>query len=264
MDPRHLEIAHDLMDDIDEGRYAPGVRLPTEDHLMEYYSTSRNTVRRALQELSSRGRIDIKQGSGSTVREYRPVARLLADPSGTDPAEALADELSGRQGAQPAPQRSLLVEEAGPAVARALDLGEGERSVVVRVWDGSIGGRLWERSQVYLPLSLTADSPHRGELVDPGHAERDTKEILAAVGFPETSAAQVVGARMPSLKESGLFALGPGVPLLVHEKVSFSGERPVAFTSTLMPADRYQLLSLGGEVGPGVLGAALGINIHER
>ncbi|MFW5416296.1 GntR family transcriptional regulator [Nocardiopsis sp. CNT-189] len=266
MEPRHLEIAHDLMEDIDEGRYPPGAALPTEDKLMGRYGTSRNTVRRALQELTSRGRIDVKQGSGSTVRSYDPVTHLAAG-SASDDTEHRAPqaEPGAERDAEPHQRLRVMVEAAGDAVAELLGLGEGDdRSVVIRRCDRYLGGRLWQRQMAYYPRSLTADTPKGSELVSPEDIPGGARTLLEEMGHPQTGSWDVIGAKMPSLKESTLFSIGPGVPLMVHDRLAYSGDRPIRLIRTLMPADRHQLLYHEGELPPEALRTGMGVNVHDR
>ncbi|GAA1106398.1 GntR family transcriptional regulator [Nocardiopsis composta] len=268
MEPRHLEIAHDLMEDIDEGRYPPGAALPTEDKLMGRYGTSRNTVRRALQELTSRGRIDVKQGSGSTVRSYAPVTHLAggsADGEDDEHYASYVERVEAERDAEPHQRLRVMVEAAGDAVAELLGLGAGDdRSVVIRRCDRYLNGRLWQRQMAYYPRFLTLENPKGAELVGPEDIQGGVRALLEEMGYPQTGSWDVIGARMPSLKESTLFSVGPGVPLMVHDRLAYSGDRPLRLIRTLMPADRHQLLYREGELSPEALRTGMGVNVHDR
>ena len=269
MEPRHLEIAQDLMEDIDQGRYAPGAPLPTEDRLMEVYGTSRNTVRRAMQELTNRGRIDIKQGSGSTVRRYRPTTHLASSAEGEADDEryaAYVRRMRTEQGVEPNQRLRVIVESAGPTVADLLELGpaEEDRYVVIRRCDRYLAGRLWQRQLSYYPRRLAQGSDKGAELMTPEDIQRGTRTLLAEMGYPQTRSWDVVGAKMPSLKDSTLFGIGPGIPLLVHDRLAYSGDEPVRFTKTLMPADRHQLMYFEGEMTPEQLRAGTDLNIYDH
>jgi GntR family transcriptional regulator len=61
----YLSIAADLRNDIATGRLGSDRRLPTERQLIERYGVSRQTVRRALQELHSEGLIFRVRGRGT-------------------------------------------------------------------------------------------------------------------------------------------------------------------------------------------------------
>lgn len=60
---------HDaLSEEIAQGHYAPGDRLPTEAQLAERFGVNRHTVRRALAALSEKGVVHSRRGAGVFVR----------------------------------------------------------------------------------------------------------------------------------------------------------------------------------------------------
>jgi DNA-binding GntR family transcriptional regulator len=58
-------LAHALRSEIRNGKYAGGRKLPTEEQLSAAYSVSRQTVRRAMQDLVSEGIIYRVAGRGT-------------------------------------------------------------------------------------------------------------------------------------------------------------------------------------------------------
>jgi len=60
-------IAASLTEDIAEGRYGSGDRLPTEAQLSATHGVNRHTVRRALAELSEQGLVHARRGAGVFV-----------------------------------------------------------------------------------------------------------------------------------------------------------------------------------------------------
>jgi DNA-binding FadR family transcriptional regulator len=62
-------LLHILKEKIDSGQWQPGTKLPTERDLASKYKLGRNTVRRALGELESSGRIIRHVGRGTFVAE---------------------------------------------------------------------------------------------------------------------------------------------------------------------------------------------------
>jgi GntR family transcriptional regulator of arabinose operon len=65
---KHARIRQTLADQIANGRYDAGQRLPSESELVKAFGASRPTVNRALRELQLTGLIDRRAGSGSYVR----------------------------------------------------------------------------------------------------------------------------------------------------------------------------------------------------
>lgn len=66
---KYREIFEKLQEDISQGRYGPGDRLPNEGDLIKRFGVSRMTVFRAMQELQSHGFVTRKVGSGTYVSE---------------------------------------------------------------------------------------------------------------------------------------------------------------------------------------------------
>lgn len=64
---KYWKIAQDLSEKIKHGQYATGALLPSETDLTRLYNTSRETIRKALAELSVAGLIQKVKGKGSIV-----------------------------------------------------------------------------------------------------------------------------------------------------------------------------------------------------
>lgn len=64
---QYQEIGHDLREQIKQGHFAVGSRLPPERNMAETYGVSRTIVREALLMLELEGTVDIRQGSGVYV-----------------------------------------------------------------------------------------------------------------------------------------------------------------------------------------------------
>jgi DNA-binding GntR family transcriptional regulator len=72
--PRLLwqQVADDLRTEMDSGDLAVDMRLPGELELADQYGVSRDTIRRAIQELVSEGRLVVLHGRGTFVLHQRP------------------------------------------------------------------------------------------------------------------------------------------------------------------------------------------------
>src|SRR3954468_12172996 len=127
------QIAGSLGKEIGAGRLPAGARLPTEAELSARFAVNRHTVRRAMEELQSRGLVRIEQGRGSFVAED-----VLDYPLG--PRTRFSETIR-RQNREPQ-GRILRLEEidAEGAVAEALQLRRG-RPVIVAERLGLADGR---------------------------------------------------------------------------------------------------------------------------
>ncbi len=67
-------VEESILDAIRSKRLAPGDRLPTEHKLCEMFGVSRPTLREALRQISAKGLIHIRKGSGMYVAEYSSMA----------------------------------------------------------------------------------------------------------------------------------------------------------------------------------------------
>ncbi|WP_353236088.1 GntR family transcriptional regulator [Diaphorobacter ruginosibacter] len=65
--PRYLQLAQTLLNEIESGRYPVGTQLPTEFELCEQFGVSRSTAREAVKRLVSLGLVVRQPRVGSTV-----------------------------------------------------------------------------------------------------------------------------------------------------------------------------------------------------
>lgn len=68
--PKYREILEKIQENIQNGHYRPGQRLPSEAELVRRHSASRMTVFRAMRELQTQGLITRRVGSGTFVSEH--------------------------------------------------------------------------------------------------------------------------------------------------------------------------------------------------
>lgn len=82
MQNKYIDIYKRIADQIQDGRYAPGTKLPSEHELMNQFDTSRETIRKALNLLAQNGFIQKIQGKGSIVLDAQkfdfPVSGLVS------------------------------------------------------------------------------------------------------------------------------------------------------------------------------------------
>ncbi|MBV2143758.1 GntR family transcriptional regulator [Falsochrobactrum sp. TDYN1] len=122
--PLYAKIEAALASDISDGILLPGSQLPPEDRLIERFSASRTTVRKAVENLVLRGQVEIRRGKGTFVTKPR-ISQELTELTGfVEDMQAL-----GRT-----PTARLLDKQIVPAdtnVARQLAVPPG--SLVMRI-----------------------------------------------------------------------------------------------------------------------------------
>src|SRR5918997_781182 len=138
--------------EITGGALPPGARLPTEGALSARFRVTRHTVRRAMEDLQSRGLVRIEQGRGSFVAED-----VLDYPLG--PRTRFSETIR-RQNREPRGRILRLAEVAAePAVAEALGLGRGQASITVALAGCGVPDyrRAWTRVTTRLPGAEEAE-----------------------------------------------------------------------------------------------------------
>ncbi|MFJ3764938.1 GntR family transcriptional regulator [Streptomyces sp. NPDC090082] len=132
MAPKWRELADKLAEQIKNGVYAPGARLPQIRDLVEAGEGSKATVHAAYKALEAEGLVTSSRGHGTIVRERAPLKRLgiarydKAKWRDGDEVAFIADRVaSGRAYKRNEQTQSVSRVPAPPAVAAAHGLPEG-------------------------------------------------------------------------------------------------------------------------------------------
>src|ERR1700752_4731985 len=135
-----------LVGEITDGDFKVGDQLPTEDSLIARFGVSRITIRRAIQNLVSRGLVEIRRGKGTFVAAPK-ITQNLAELSGfVEDMHAL-----GRKPTARVISKEIAVADA--TVASQLALTKGER--VVRIRRVLLGdGIPLSFDETFLPLEI--------------------------------------------------------------------------------------------------------------
>jgi GntR family transcriptional regulator, arabinose operon transcriptional repressor len=75
-DSKHAQVYAALNQEIRQGRWQPGERVPSEAELVERFGVSRITVSRAMRDLKQAGLVERRPGSGTYVAERKPADAL--------------------------------------------------------------------------------------------------------------------------------------------------------------------------------------------
>jgi GntR family transcriptional regulator len=135
-----------LASEINNGDLKVGDQLPTEDSLIARFGVSRITVRRAIQNLVSRGLVEIRRGKGTFVAAPK-ITQDLRELSGfVEDMHAL-----GRKPTARVIGKEIVTADA--TVARQLALTRGERVVRIRRVRLADGVPL-SFDETYLPLEI--------------------------------------------------------------------------------------------------------------
>lgn len=229
-----------LRDEMSNGVYGAGARLPGENRLADRFGVSRITIRRALEGLEADGWIEKKTGSGSIVRMPPTTAPRIAADFAT-----LMPQLVEMDRKTTARLLSFAYGAAPHRVARVLGLDPGAQvQTAVRV-----------RSSGAQPFShLTTHVP---EDIARGYDEADLAaqplfRLLERSGITIDSAHQSVTATLATPDVAEGLAVPVGAPLLSLVRVVRDGDgRGVEYLSALYRPDMFRLEMTLSRVGAG-------------
>ena len=219
-----------------DGGMRPGDRVPSERALSETMGLSRQTVRRALEELVRDGRLERRSTSGTHVAAERPFIRHVGSPRSTSLYRAL--QRSGHE-----PGRRLLLFEAKPAsrsVAAHLGLPVRTPLIVIRrllTMDGE---------------PLCVETTHLPADRVPGLAAADVTEtpslyelLGARYGIEFGTRAATIGAEPVLPDEAAVLGLAPGINVLVYRIDVADGDGvPVEHTVSINHPERVSFSTL--------------------
>jgi len=226
---RWQAIAAQLRADILAGRVAPGERLPNEKTLAERFGVHRHTLRQAVQALVREGHLDVRQGSGTFVRELVLDYALQRRTRLTENLARMG-ETAGRE---------LLSHHAAAAGDWASALRVSARTkVVVLEMRAVVRGR---------PVSLSTGAfptPRFAAIAPLVERHGSVTKSLAELGVVDyTRARSVVSTRLPTQREADALARPLTQPVLVVQYVNVDREGvPVEAATTLFAADAVQLV----------------------
>lgn len=204
---RYQEIARDLADKINNKYYTD--KLPSESELMEEYSTSRNTVRNALDTLYNQGIIKRVQGSGCFVSKPLHGHDEVINMANKVGFRALGDDFCLRSDVL-----DLEVVPAGREISRYM--GCGEKSPVYHVKRLRYNGdELFSLEDAYY---LKSEVPY----ISPESCEKSIFRFIEDVyGIDIRSGDEYLSVHELTEEEAELTGSPVGRPVLLVEEVNY-------------------------------------------
>jgi GntR family transcriptional regulator len=220
---KHVQVREHVRSLIEQ--LPPGSAAPSERELVARFGVARMTVRQALDALVSEGLLERVPGRGTFV------ARVRADDQVR--LSSYTEEMV-RRGLKPS-SRTLLarMESAGPGVARALELTEGEPVVH------------WQRHRLADGVPMCVEDAYlsdgtvprflEGALPASLYVELERRDLL-----PTWAEDSVSGDRARP-EEAELLATEEGAAVLRVARRAFAGEVAVEVSRSTYRADRFTL-----------------------
>ena len=250
--PLYRQIADQLRRQIDAGELSEGSRVPTEDQLMASHHASRNTVRGALKELTTRGLVYTLHGKGTFVAErVSPImTTLTTDPkTGRGGGEGLvySTEVAASGRSPSAEEPEVGIRKAGIVVAGLLAIAE-DTEVISRYEKRYVDGLPWSIQTSFYPRILLSRAPR---LLDTGNIVEGTVAYLSECGIQQAGYQDAIEWRTPGEEETAYFDLPADGHVQVAEirRIAFDQhENRVRLTITVYRADRNRFLINVGKV----------------
>jgi len=236
-----MSVAHDsllyarvekvLAGEITDGELTIGNQLPTEDSLILRFGVSRITVRRAIQNLVSRGLVEIRRGKGTFVA----APRIMHD------LKELRDRIEDMHALGHRPTARVLGKEivtANATVARQLALTRGERVVRIRRVRLADGVPL-SFDETYLPLEIGKKIITNNLKVEPIFSLLERK-----YNVPLIEAEYKLEAVAAASEVASALRVKPRSPIFRIERTSYStGSRPVDYETLHYRGDLVQFVT---------------------
>lgn len=232
------QIADDLRARIESGDLQPGDRLPGEPSLVKTYGVAKMTANQALKILVAEGLAVARPGSGTYVREFRPIRRVANDRLSKTRRDAGQSIWSADIA-----QRTLVTNvqvyetEAPQQIARLLNLDPGS-PVIVRSRTFIVEDRPVQTATSYFPAELVRGTA----ITEPDTGPGGSYARLAELGAEPVNFTEELRARMPSEDERTALNLAAGTPVLEICRTAYTDDdRPVEVNRMLLDAGSYVL-----------------------
>jgi GntR family transcriptional regulator len=210
---------------------APGSPAPSERELVHRFGVARMTVRQALDALVVEGLLERIPGRGTFVARPRRVATRIT---------SYTEEMNRR--GMLAESQTLLArrEQAGPGVARALGLTEGDAVIH------------WRRLRRGDGVPVCIEDAYLNEVLLPGFLQTGMPtslyEALGARALRPTWVEDSISADTPSAEEADLLELDQGAAVLRHSRRALADDKIVEVSRSVYRADRFTMwVQLGGD-----------------
>jgi GntR family transcriptional regulator len=215
--PLYAVVEAQIAAGIADGEFPIGSRLPTEDELIQRFAVSRTTVRKAIQNLSDRGLIKIRRGTGTFVTQPTITQDLTELTGFVEDMEALGHTATARL-------IDRVVVAADGNVARRLALAAGTRVMRIRRVRLANGVSM-SLDETYLPLDI-------GEKIVTHDLEAEPIFTLLEerYGIPLVEAEYELEAASADDAVAKALGVEAGSPIFLIERTSYSVRgRPVDY-----------------------------------
>ncbi len=232
----YRDIANDLRQQIDSGALPPGSKVPGENDLTSRYGVAQLTARHALEVLKNEGLIVAKRGSGTFVREFKPIRRVSPDRLRATSWGSGRPIWNTDVGTRPRTEGVTVEVEMPPApIAEVLELDAGAR-VVIRRRRYVVDDKPVQLATSYYPETLVIGSAIAEINTGEGGAYARLKEL----GYEPTRFREELRIRMPRDTERTALDLAQGTPVALIVRTAYTADgQPVEVNEMVLDSAAY-------------------------
>lgn len=219
---KHVQVREHVRSLIEQ--LPAGAAAPSERELVARFGVARMTVRQALDALVVEGLLERIPGRGTFVTQ--PVEHTREITSFTEDMR--------RRGLLPESQTLVArLEQAGPGVARALDLSVADPVLH------------WKRLRRADGQIICVEDAYLNEVLLPGFLQHGTPtslyDALEARGLRPTRAEDSIAAEAASVEDADLLGISVGAPVLRHSRRALAGDRIVEVSRSIFRHDAFTI-----------------------
>ena len=226
--PLYAKVKDHIVENINNGTWPTGTRVPSENEIVEQFSVSRMTANRALKELTHEGYVARIPGIGTFVKDPPQHASLIE-------IRNIADEISGRGHEYSNRILDVGVKTATPLLADEFEINNNASLFHIQII----------HRENNIPVQL--EDRYVNPLVVPQFLKQDfttttpTAYLIANAAVDELE--HTVEAVMPPPEVQAILETDTGEPCLTLNRRSWAGRHVVTVARLTYPASRYALHS---------------------
>ena len=225
--PLHVDISEQIHQQIIDGDYLPGDKLPSERELIEQWQVSRITIRRAIANLVQQGLVSTHQGKGAFVTQKRKVIYTLSSP-----LTFLQNDLV-RQGIELSIQ-NIAFEPVTPSsqIRKILQLPNNKPIAYLQK-------KLLLADNEPGCVDITYTLPEIGQQLESELKQNMTFPVLERHDWKIDRVNAVIECTNANLELSEYLGVPLGHPLLVYRHTAYTHERPIVHGESISRGDRF-------------------------
>lgn len=227
MIPKYIVVYAAIKKQIENMDYKVGDLLPSEPELQKQFNMSRVTIRKAVGLLASQGFIQIQQGRGTSVLDFKATQKLQYVTS-------FSETLLERGFVVDHKLISIAMEKSKDQIIDYLDIPKGDEVICIK------RVAFANKKPIALMTNYLASDSVPGILKKADKIKSLYHFLEEEYAIAIDSATDYISADVASEKEVELLEILPDTPLLTVRRISCRNSKPVELAYLRIIADRYE------------------------